>query len=97
GPESVALDAIAQRAVDFTPGTAFQYSNSNYFVLGSVIEAVTSGTYADYLAAHVLTPAGLSNTFYQRPSQSASPYEPSATGPMPGRVPDPSVYFASGT
>jgi CubicO group peptidase (beta-lactamase class C family) len=96
GPESVALNALVQRTLEFTPGTAYEYSNSNYFILGSVIEAVTSGTYADYLASHVLTPAGLSNTFYQRPAQSASPYEPSATGPMPGRVFDPSVYFAAG-
>jgi CubicO group peptidase (beta-lactamase class C family) len=96
GPESVALNAIVQRTLDFTPGTAFEYSNSNYFLLGSVIEAVTSGTYADYLASHVLTPAGLSNTFYQRPAQSASPYEHSATGPVPGRVFDPSVYFSAG-
>lgn len=96
GPESVALSAIVQRTLDFTPGTAFEYSNSNYFVLGSVIEAVTSGTYAGYLASHVLTPAGLSNTFFQRPAHSASPYVPSATGPMPGRVFDPSVYFAAG-
>jgi len=96
GPESVALNAIVQRTLDFTPGAAFEYSNSNYFILGSVIEAATSGTYADYLASHVLTPAGLSNTFYQRPAQSASPYEHSASGPVPGRVFDPSVYFASG-
>ena len=96
GPESVALNAIVQRTLDFTPGTAYEYSNSNYFILGSVIEAVTSGTYADYLASHVFTPAGLSNTFYQQPAQSASPYEPSATGPVPGRIFDPSVYFAAG-
>lgn len=96
GPESVALNAIVQRTLNFTPGAAYEYSNSNYFILGSVIEAVTSGTYADYLASHVLTPAGLSNTFYQRPAQSASPYEPSVTGPMPGRIFDPSVYFAAG-
>jgi CubicO group peptidase (beta-lactamase class C family) len=80
-PESVALNAIVQRTLDFTPGTMYEYSNSNYFILGSVIEAVTPGSYADYLASHVFTPAGLSNTFYQRPTQSASPYEPSATGP----------------
>lgn len=85
GPESVALNAIVQRTLAFTPGTAFEYSNSNYFILGSVIEAVTSGTYADYLASHVLTPAGLSNTFYQRPAQLALPYEHSATGPVPGK------------
>ncbi|HEY6922262.1 MAG TPA: serine hydrolase domain-containing protein [Steroidobacteraceae bacterium] len=94
--QSVALNAIAQRPLNFTPGTAFGYSNSNYFILGSVIEAVTSGTYADYLASHILIPAGLSNTFYQRPGQSALPYVPSATGAVPGRTFDPSVYFAAG-
>lgn len=95
-PASVALNAIVQKTLNFTPGAAFEYSNSNYFILGSVIEAMTPGTYADYLASHIFIPAGLSNTFYQRPSQSASPYEPSATGPKPGRITDSSVYFAAG-
>jgi len=95
-PESVALSAIVQAPLHFQPGTAFEYSNSNYYVLGSVIEAVTSQTYADYLATSVFPAAGLSSTFYLRPSVSASPYKQGANGPITGGIPDPSAYFAAG-
>jgi len=63
-------DARNDRAVplQFTPGSACSYSNSNYFVLGSVIEAVTSGSYSDNLLLHVLRAAGLGSTFYQPPA-----------------------------
>jgi D-alanyl-D-alanine carboxypeptidase len=94
--ESVALNAIVQAPLLFTPGSAYYYSNSNYFILGSVIEAVTSQTYADYLQANVFAPAGLTNTFYTRPSPSASPYVPGPSGPVAGGIPDPSAYFAAG-
>jgi D-alanyl-D-alanine carboxypeptidase len=36
-PEQAALTAIAQAPLQFTPGSEFMYSNSNYFVLGSLI------------------------------------------------------------
>jgi D-alanyl-D-alanine carboxypeptidase len=95
--QSVVLDAIVQAPLLFSPGAAFNYSNSNYFILGSIIEAVTSQSYPDYLTAHILLPAGLVSTFYVRPSASASPYEPGAGGaPVPGRIPDSSVFFAAG-
>ena len=95
-PESIALNAIVQASLLFQPGSAYAYSNSNYFILGSVIEAVTSQTYADYLAASVFAPAGLSNTSYLRPSASAAPYTQGSSGPIAGNIPDPSAYFAAG-
>ena len=95
-PESIALNAIIQAPLLFQPGSAYAYSNSNYFILGSVIEAVTSQTYADYLAASVFPPAGLSNTSYLRPDPSASPYTQGPSGPVAGKIPDPSAYFAAG-
>ena len=94
--QSVVLDAIVQAPLLFSPGSAFNYSNSNYFILGSIIEAVTSQSYPDYLSAHIFQPAGLASTFYMRPSASASPYEPGAGGPVPGRIPDSSAFFAAG-
>jgi D-alanyl-D-alanine carboxypeptidase len=95
-PESRVLKAIVQAQPLFPPDTAFSYSNSNYFILGSIIEAVTGQSYPDYLTANVFHAAGLSNTFYTRPSPSASPYKPGASGPVAGGIPDPSAYFAAG-
>lgn len=94
--ESAVLNAIAQTSLLFAPGTAYAYSNSNYYILGAVIEAVTAQSYADYMAGNVFARAGLTGTFYLRPAASASPYAPGPSGPVAGTIPDPSVYFSAG-
>jgi D-alanyl-D-alanine carboxypeptidase len=91
--ESTVLTQIAQAPLGFTPGSLYSYSNSNYFILGSVIETVTGITYANYLAADIFTPVGLSQTSYLQPPDSAAPYNP---GPVPGLIADPSLPFAAG-
>jgi CubicO group peptidase (beta-lactamase class C family) len=95
-PESTVLNAVVAAPLLFDPGSAFNYSNSNYYILGSVIEAVSSQTYADYLAARVFSPAGLNNTSYLRPAVSASPYAQGSNGPVAGNIPDSSAFFAAG-
>ncbi len=44
---------------DFEPGEAWAYSNTNYFVLGWLIEALSGMTYGDYVEARIFRPAGL--------------------------------------
>ncbi len=95
--EPIALDAIVQHPLHFAPGMAYEYSNSNYFILGSVLEAVTGTSYRDYLLAKVFAPAGLASTFYQRPARSAAPYVQGSDGkPTAGIIPDSSAYFSAG-
>ncbi len=48
------------RALDFTPGTRFAYSNLGYAVLGAIIERVTRQPYEAY-ARSVLSQAGVSS------------------------------------
>jgi D-alanyl-D-alanine carboxypeptidase len=91
--EQTVLSQIAPAPLLFTPGTAYAYSNSNYFVLGSVIEAASSTTYADYMAANIFRPVALDNTFYSRPQASASPY---SAGQGSGLIADPSYNFSAG-
>jgi D-alanyl-D-alanine carboxypeptidase len=96
-PQSTVLSAVVQTPLNFPPGTAYQYSNSNYYILGSVIEAVSSQTYEDYLASNVLTPAGLSNTSYLQPPVAASGYAQSQAGvPQAATLPHSSAYFSAG-
>lgn len=92
-PESTVLTQIAQASLVFTPGSYFQYSNSNYFVLGAVIEAVSSVSYPSYMAANIFQPLGLGSTSYLQPSGTAAPYAP---GPKTGIIPDPSLFFSAG-
>lgn len=55
-----ALKALAQvRELEFEPGTRWNYSNSNYLLLGAVVEAVSGTSLADFLSAEVFKPLGL--------------------------------------
>lgn len=44
------------------PDKVFHYNNSNFMVLGAIIEKVTGKSYADYMMEHVFKPAGMKNT-----------------------------------
>jgi CubicO group peptidase (beta-lactamase class C family) len=44
-------------------GSAFQYSNANYTLLGLIIEKVSGKTYARYLNEAILTPLKMSHSF----------------------------------
>ncbi len=45
-------------------GTNFHYSNSNYILLGMIIEQLTGRTFAQELKTRFLTPLGLNKTFF---------------------------------
>jgi CubicO group peptidase (beta-lactamase class C family) len=44
------------------PNKRFLYNNSNFMVLGSIIEKVTGQSYADFMKQNVFTPAGMAHT-----------------------------------
>lgn len=48
----------------FAPGAKYEYSNSNYFLLGYIIEKITGKTYAQYLEENFFQPLGMSNSSY---------------------------------
>lgn len=52
-------------ASSFTPGSAYQYTNSNYYLLGKVLEAVdpTHRTYDQIIAQDIITPLELTETY----------------------------------
>lgn len=49
----------------FAPGMAFDYSNTNYLVLGRIIERVTGDTYVAQLHHRILDPLELHETFLE--------------------------------
>jgi CubicO group peptidase (beta-lactamase class C family) len=82
------------------PGAKWDYSNSDYVVLGAVIERVTGQRYADALRARLLDPLGLRDTGYD---EGGPILERRAAGYLrtDGRVVnapyiDPSSVFAAG-
>lgn len=44
-------------------GSTWEYSNSNYQLLGLVIEAASGQPYADYVHDHIFTPLGMCHTY----------------------------------
>ncbi len=53
---------FGSRALEFEPGTRFEYSNYGYVLLGAVIEAVTGERYDAVVQRAVLDPAGMTAT-----------------------------------
>lgn len=52
----------------FTPGTKFDYSNSNYAILALVMEKVTSMAYKDFMSKYIFKPLNMDNTFVYDPN-----------------------------
>jgi CubicO group peptidase (beta-lactamase class C family) len=57
-----AIDRLRDLPLDFAPGEKFAYSNSNYLVLGLVVERASGQDYTAFLHTHILGPLGLRNT-----------------------------------
>lgn len=74
-PTTQALPTTPQKTIarflskplDFQPGEKFDYSNSNYIVLGYIIEKTSGESYIEFLTQRILKPLGLSNTGYDTP------------------------------
>ena len=45
------------------PGERYEYSNSNYVVLGMIIQAVTGQSYEMYIREHIFKPLDMQNSF----------------------------------
>lgn len=71
------LSIIRGNSSGFTPGTAYQYSNSNYVLLGLVLEAVRGKPIQEVLHDDVIAPLGLTETAW--PETTSVP-EPAAGG-----------------
>jgi len=56
------MSIIQQSGLQFTPGTAYGYSNSGYYTLGAIVAQVSGQPLGDYLSTHVFGPAGMTHT-----------------------------------
>lgn len=63
------LNELAQNKykLTFTPGSRFQYSNTNYAMLGLIIERVSGMTYKEFMKKYVFEPVGMQSTFVYDP------------------------------
>ncbi|CDG17861.1 serine hydrolase domain-containing protein [Xenorhabdus doucetiae] len=53
----------AQSKAVFSPGTAFEYSNTGYFLLAQVVEKTSKMRLSEFSQEHIFKPLGMKNTF----------------------------------
>ena len=66
---------FASDSLRFAPGSQWEYSSSNYIVLGAIVERISGRRFSAYLDGQVFSSAGMASPFVDRPGvPRASPY-----------------------
>ena len=90
----------ATKPLDFDPGTQYQYSNTNFDLLGLIVEKVSGQPFWTFLKSRVLDPVGLAHAIdldTQRDQLEPIGYFRNALGPLRPAIPEaPGWYFADG-
>ena len=60
-PEEV-IDFFKNLPMRFVPGTAWEYSNSGYFLLGYIIEKITGTSYGAFIEEKIFKPLGMNHS-----------------------------------
>ncbi len=60
------IASFAHHPLEFSPGSNWRYSNSNYILLGALIEQISGMSYDSYLSKYLTRPIKLENTRYTR-------------------------------
>jgi D-alanyl-D-alanine carboxypeptidase len=101
---------IAGKPAQFEPGAKTIYTDSNYILLGRIVEKVTGSSLADQIEERIVTPLGLTSTAMPSAEDTGVPephqqgYRPvgdGATGPNVELVPiseiNPEIAWAAGS
>jgi D-alanyl-D-alanine carboxypeptidase len=67
------LDLAAEQSQAFAPGEGWMYSNTNYILLGMVIENATGNSWRSEIRQRVIGRLGLTNTFLPEPGDLSIP------------------------
>lgn len=94
------LERLENKPNDFTPGTAFAYNNTGYYLLGVIVEMITGGSFEDFLGPSILQPLGMTDTGVNNGRRVipglASPYSHSGQTLAPAEFIDMSTVIAAG-
>lgn len=90
--ELVAL--VSSKPLSFAPGSAEEYSNGGYLLLGAVIESVSGESYRTYVAKHVFAALGMkSSSFDPGPGAAVPLTRLTGPGQAPAVKPQPRMEF----
>lgn len=56
------LALVADKPMDFEPGTKWSYNNTGYYLLGWIVEKASGTDFAKFLEDRILAPVGMSQT-----------------------------------
>jgi CubicO group peptidase (beta-lactamase class C family) len=99
--KSITVDSLIgllkNTTFDFQPGEKYNYSNSNYILLGYIIEKITGKSYYDVMRENIFQPLGMMHSGFDfaslKNSNKASGYIKSTTA----SIVDSSVSYAAGS
>ncbi|MEZ5357729.1 MAG: serine hydrolase [Candidatus Zixiibacteriota bacterium] len=77
---------IQPAVIDYTPGTAFHYSNSGFGVLQVMAEDITGEPFAEFARKSVFEPLGMARSTFEQPLPAAIDANASAGHDRNGRV-----------
>jgi CubicO group peptidase (beta-lactamase class C family) len=63
-PEEIFKIVVRQKGLNNIPGDEWIYSNTNYFLLGMVIQRATKQSLAQFAAENIFKPLGMSHTLF---------------------------------
>lgn len=58
-----ALELVLYSPADFDPGSQYRYSNTNYLLLGEILDKTLGYSHHEYIREEILVPNGLNNTY----------------------------------
>jgi CubicO group peptidase (beta-lactamase class C family) len=57
------LDLIVDKPAEFKPGKGYSYSNTNFLLIGEILDKTLGYSHRDYIKKEVFNPLGLKNTY----------------------------------
>jgi len=63
-PVETVLEIMRSSPFDFPPGTDWNYTNSNFYLLGQILENVSGRSYGEYIAANLFGPLAMEESGY---------------------------------
>jgi CubicO group peptidase (beta-lactamase class C family) len=100
--QDLAFDVIThQRALDFTPGAEYSYSNSGYNLAAVIVERVSKQKFPAFVQERLFKPIGMQNSSWRDDYQRIVPgraqaYSRQGTGPWRLNMPFMNVYGNGG-
>ncbi len=94
-PPGATIARFAGRPLAFQPGTQWDYSNSNYIVLGAIVERAAGQPYAEFMRQAIFEPLGMRDSGYETGQSGLAVGYANRSGPRAEAI-DMSIPYAAG-